>query len=132
MAANTTPIFPLTPRIGIAALTNGVATRANGAALGTAVLAAGANGTRIEEIRVKSETTLAASSVLIFIDNGTTSFLIDEFVVTVIVGSTTVASYAESRGYRNLILPAGFTLRANITVTPTTGACIVYALGGDY
>jgi hypothetical protein len=133
MAANTSPIFGLTPRIGIAALTTGVTTRANGAAVGTACLTAGTNGTKIEEITVKSETQPADSVVTIWIDNTTTAFIFDEFDIGApAAGSTTVAAYRETRYYRNLVLPNGWILRATVTVTPTTGAVLVFALGSDF
>lgn len=134
MAGNTSPIFGLLPRIGIAAVSTGVTTRANGATpIGTSVLAAGSNGTRIEEIVVKSETDLADSVVTIWLDNGTTVYLFDEFDVgDPAAGSTTVTAFRDSRCYRNLVLPSGWTLRATITVTPTTGAVIIIALGSDY
>lgn len=132
MAANTSPLFPLTPRImaGNVSVAN-----ANRDGTGTVVTlgTAGANGTRIEEVVLKATGQPAASNVILFLHDGANYFIWDEIVLgTPAAGSTTVASYRESRSYRNLVLPTGWSLRATITVALTTGVMVVEALGGDY
>lgn len=132
MPANTAPIFALTPVI----MKNTVST-ANTARDGTGTIAtigtAGANGTRIDEIRVKATGDPADSIVTIFLYDGATYFLFDEFDLNdPAAASTTVAGYSEPRYYQNLILPSGWSIRAAITVALTSGVINVFAFGGDY
>lgn len=132
MAANTSPIFGLTPVIW----KNTVST-ANTNRDGTGTIAtigsAGANGTRIEEIVVKATGDPADSVVTIFLYDGSTYFLYDEFDIgDPAAASTTVAGYREPRSYRNLVLPSGWSLRAAITVALTSGVINVFAFGSDY
>jgi len=125
----TSPIFGTTPALGVARLTTGVATR-DGSGTESTVLAAGASGTKIEKIVVKAETDLADSVVNIWINDGSTDFLFDEFDAgDPATASTTVSGYREVRYYRDFTLPTGFSLKATITVTPTTGGCNVFAMG---
>lgn len=132
MPANTAPIFGLTPVIW----KNTVST-ANTARDGTGTIAtigsAGTNGTRIDEVMVKATGDPAASVVTVFLHDGSTYFLFDEFNLgDPAAASTTVAGYRETRGYRNLVLPTGWSLRAAITVALTSGVINVFAFGADY
>lgn len=132
MAANTAPIFGLTPVIW----KNTVAT-ANTARDGTGTIAtigsAGANGTRIDEITIKATGDPADSVVTVFLFDGATYFLFDEFDIgDPAAASATVAGYREVRTYRNLVLPTGWSLRAAITVALTSGVINVFAHGADY
>lgn len=132
MAANTSPIFGLTPIIW-----KGTVSTANTARDGTGTIAtigsAGTNGSRIEEIVVKATENPADSVVTIFLHDGTNYYLFDEFDLgDPAAASNTVAGYREYRTYRNLVLPSGWSLRAAITVALTAGVINVFALGSDY
>lgn len=132
MAANTAPIFGLTPVIWKAAVSTANTARDGTGTIST-VGSAGSNGSRIEEIVVKATGDPADSVVTIFLHDGTNYFLWDEFDLgDPAAASNTVAGYRESRTYRNLVLPTGWSLRAAITVALTTGAINVFALGSDY
>lgn len=132
MAANTSPIFAITPVIW-----KGNVSAANTARDGTGTIVTigtgGTNGTRIEEIVVKATGDPADSVVTIFLHDGTNYFLWDEFDIgDPTAASATVPGYRESRTYRNLVVPSGWSIRAAITVALTAGVAVVFALGGDY
>ncbi len=132
MAANTAPIFVLTPNIGAASVSTANTARDGTGTIAT-IFTAGANGSRIEEIVIKATDNPADSTVVFFLYNGSTYYVFDEWDIgDPAAGSTTVATYRESRTYRNLLLPSGWSLRASITVALTAGVMMVTALGGDY
>jgi hypothetical protein len=131
MAANTAPIFPLTPIVGIGDTIATLTSRAKitGTTGLTAVTATSTNGLRIDAISVVLAATSAAACVLIFIYDGTTSFLFDEFVIpAVTVGNTTPAA-AITKYYPNLVLPPTYRLYAATTIAQNTD---VFAFGGSY
>lgn len=132
MSANTQPIFPLTPRIAIASVSTANTNRDGTGTIAT-ICSAAANGTRIEEIVVKATGDPADSVVTIFIYDGSSYWLFDEFDIgDPAAASTTVAGHRESRPYRNLVLPSGYSIRAAITVAPTSGVVNVECFGGDF
>lgn len=133
MPANTTPVFALTPAIGIATLTTptAVTSRANitGTTNLTLVDTAGTNGTRVSQIYIRAKGNTAAASVFIWIYNGTTSFLYDEFVVTAVTASNTAEAFNATKYYDNLVLPSGYSLYASTTIQQDYN---VIAFGGDF
>lgn len=65
MAANTTPIFVLTPNVGFARVT-AANTASDGSGSPTTVFTAGSNGSRLDRITVRnSQATAAASSAMV-------------------------------------------------------------------
>jgi hypothetical protein len=133
MAANTTPIFPLTPIVGIGTLTSATAITSRANITGTTGLvqltATSTNGTRVDAITVKGKGTTVASILSVWIYNGTTSFLYDEFDVTAITASTTVDSFVLIKTYNNLTLPPTYQLYISEQVQTDLN---VYAFGGQY
>ena len=133
MPANTSPIFPLAPIVGIATLTSATAITSRANITGTTGLVkltdTSTNGTRIDAITVKGKGTTVAICVDIWIYNGTTSFLFDEFDVTAISASTTVDSFTLSRTYSTLVLPPTYQLYISETVATDV---TVFAFGGTY
>lgn len=133
MAANTNPIFPLVQRIGLASLNAATALTTRTPIVGTAgltsLLAAGANGTRVDQITVKAQGTTVASNIFIWIYNGVTAFLYDEFDVAAVTAANTSDSFVLSKTYTNLILPSGYSLYVSETVQTNV---TVVASGGDY
>ena len=133
MPANTTPIFPLAPIVGTATLTSATAITSRANITGTTGLvqltATSTNGTRVDAITVKSKATSVASIISIWIYNGTTSFLYDEFDVTAITASTTVDSFTLTKTYNNLTLPPTYQLFISETVQTDVN---VFAFGGTY
>lgn len=133
MPINVTPIFPISPVIGVASLTSPspITTRANitGTTGLTVLTPVSTFGKRVDTIKVKCKGTSVATIVSIWIYNGTTSYLYDEFDVTVVTASTTVDSFSISRTYTDLVLPPTYQLYVSVTVAQDLN---VFANGGDY
>jgi hypothetical protein len=72
MAANTDPIFPLTPKASFATLT-AANTAKDGTGVTAQIVAAGANGAYVESIRCQPLGTNVASVLRIFLNNGGSS-----------------------------------------------------------
>jgi hypothetical protein len=133
------PAFAATVNNGVAVLgTNGVdGTNRDGSGTTTAapvtMFTAGSSGSKIEEIVVKAEVDPADCTIIFFLHDGSAFHIWDEWDIgNPAAGSTTVASYRESRTYENLVLKTGWTLRAIVTVTPTSGKIQCHAFGGDF
>lgn len=157
MPANTSPIFALTPNVGennallSTAMTNTKAfdgTEAAGTALGL-VYTAGANGSRLDYVRVKySSTNGAAASgttsatlVRLWLNNGSanTTATNNQFVGEIAIPAATVTALgtselAEYTKTFNISIPAGYKLYAGTTVAVggTNCALNIGAVGGDY
>ena len=149
MAANTAPIFPVAPIIGIASLAAVTACTTRGpiahASLGSSpcyavsLLLASTNGNRVDAITVRAistaiTATTAAQTVLIWASDGSTAFVVDEITVTAVAPSATVPAFYTTKNYTNLVLPPTWSLWASTTVTTTasTTALAVEAFGGTY
>lgn len=131
MAANTEPVFGKTPICKVVAVSTANTAR-DGTGTIVDVVTAGADGARIEEIVIKATGDPADSVVTIFIHNGTSYFLYDEFDLgDPAAASTTVEGYRTSRTYTNLVLESGEKLAAAITVALTSGVVNVWAHGAS-
>jgi len=147
MPANTTPIFPLTPKVSFGKV---LTANTNYDGTGTAgqkavIFTAGSNGARIDQIRARALGTNITTALRIFVNNGsdntvaTNNTLVQEATIsattasqvaalvdnllTVTVGADTVPAV--------LYLPAGYTIIASVGTTITSGIQVtVYA--GDY
>ena len=147
MAANINPIFPVTPYMVSANLSAVTACTTRAPTL-TANLAAAnivqltttsTNGRRVDRITVYASSTsmtapTASQLVGIWAWDGTTAYLVDEIVVSVVTPSTTVTAYSGSKTYDDFVMPAAFKLYVSTTVTTTaaTTALTVTLYGGDY
>jgi hypothetical protein len=133
MAANTSPIFPLAPVVGIATLTTATAITSRANITGTTGLVQltpeSTNGKRIDSIAVKGKATTVASNIFIWIYNGTTSFLFDEIDAPAVTAGNTTDSTLVQKTYLSLVLPPTYQLFISETVQTDVN---VFALGGDY
>ena len=133
MAANTSPIFPSSPVIGVASLTSATAVTSRANITGTTGLTSltpvSTNGKRIDAITVKGKATTVASNVFIWISDGTTSYLFDEIDVTAVTAANTTDSFVLTKTYTNLVLPPAYRLFVSETVQTDVN---VFAFGGDY
>jgi len=131
MAVNVQPIFPVAPKIGygdtIATLTSRA--KITGTTGLTQVTATSTNGLRVDAITVTLAATSSAACVLIFLYNGTTSFLFDEFVIAAVTASNTVPAYSQTKYYPNLVLGPNDQIYAATTIAQNTD---VFAFGGTY
>lgn len=132
MAAGTTPIFYDSVHNAAASVSTANTNRDGTGTIAT-IFTAGADGSGIDEIVVKSDGDPADCTIVFYLYDGTNYHVYDEWDIgNPAAGSSTVASYRESRTYRNLVLQSGWSLRASITVAPTSGVVQVHAFGGDY
>lgn len=72
MTANTQPIFPLTPKVSWATLTT-ANTAKDGTGTVATVFTAGADGSRIDQIKVRALGTNVATVMRFFVNNGSTN-----------------------------------------------------------
>lgn len=131
MTANTTPIFTLTPHIGMVAIATANTNRDGTGTIGT-VLTAAANGTRISRIQIKATVTTTAGTIRLYIYDGANYFLWREILTSAITVSATVAAFEyilELLAERALVLPSGYSLRAS---TEKAENYNIIAEGGDY
>lgn len=131
MAANTQPIVPNTPIIGIAGTiaTSTARTTVSGTGTNTAVTATSTNGLRVDAITVMCSATSAAASVTLWIYDGSSQYLFDEIPVAAITASNTIPAFSAVKYYTNLVLPPTYRLFAATTIAQNTN---VFAHGGSY
>lgn len=131
MAANTNPIFTLTPKISGSPISVANTGRDGTGTLGT-IISGSTNGTRISRVIVQASGSVSAGTVRLFVYDGSDNFLYKEIAVTSsgVSGSTPAFSYAlELFGERALVLPSGYSLKAS---TNNGENFYVIAEGGDY
>lgn len=122
------PSFAATPRIGNVSIATAEASYTAPTNFGTLITGA-STGTRIAEVVVKNAATSAAAVVRLFLHDGTTYYLFDEYTIAAATGSATVQQTRVSTQYNNLILPSSsWSLRVTTSVAQTTH---VTALGAD-
>jgi hypothetical protein len=122
------PSFAATPRIGNVSIATAEASYTSPTNFGTLITGA-STGTRIAEVVVKNAATSAAAIVRLFLYDGSTYYLFDEYTIAAATGSATVQQTRVSTSYNNLILPSSsWTLRVTTSVSQATH---VTALGAD-
>jgi len=132
MAANTTPIYPGLINKGKGKLTAANAAR-DGSGTVVTVFTAGANGSRVEIIRVKAIVTTTAGAWRFWAYDGTNAYAIGEIIVPAITVGAAVQSAEGLLDFTSpgnvLLLPSGWTIRA---ATNNAEAADVTVVGGDY
>lgn len=89
MAANTAPVFGLTPRLDTVNIGTANTSRTT-FATGSYFTVAGTNGTRVEGIAINALVTTTAGTVRIWVNDGSNDRLIDEVIVAAVtVGAST-------------------------------------------
>ncbi len=128
MAANTNPIFPLSPRCAGTTLTS-AATEKDGSTA-TSLLAAGENGTRLDKIVAKPIGTNVATVLRAFVCGTGMNTIVRE-------QSIAASSASEAEALAEYVItfdesiPSGATLKVAIG-TEVAGGIQVTAFGGDY
>lgn len=130
MAANTSPIFPLTPKTSPVTVVN-----ADGTTKKT-LITAGANGTKIDAIKILSDDTTTVTLSFYLTKSGT-DYLVGTVAVTAGTGVTPGTSPAEALEYLNdgyaLALEAGVIVKVAVAVSVTSGKTVtVVAHAGDF
>lgn len=136
MAANTTPIFPLTPVIGFGKLLT-----ANNVYDGTGtmvtLLTAGINGTRLDSVKVKQLGTNVSTVLRLFLNNGsdnnvaTNNTLLAELAIPSSSSSAYLALSENLTLPLDISIPSGYVLNACIGTTIASGIN-VNVFAGDY
>jgi hypothetical protein len=128
-----TPNFTGTPRVAAASVSTANTNR-DGTGTIVDVMTGATNGTKIQEVVIKSTGDPADSIVTLFLNDGTTNWLYDEIDLgNPAAGSATVTAYRTVVQYANLVLPSSsWKLRAAVTAGPTSGVLNVIATGGDF
>lgn len=137
MAANTSPIFPLTPNIGFVSITS-ANTALDGTGSPDTIFTAGTNGARVDEIRLSHLGTNVATVCRIFINNGSTtatatnnSLWREIAMAANSLSQTAVSVQGTVVPTNGLVLPAGYKLTATIGTAVSAGIKVL-ALGGNY
>ena len=130
-----TPAFAVTPRLerGVLSAATTDWTGATTTNIVDVIIGAATPGTKVDELVVQADGNPADSIVIIFVHNGTDYRPFDYFDLSdPAASSTTVPGFREARPYRNLLLPtASWKVAAAITVVPTSGNVVVWALGAN-
>jgi hypothetical protein len=133
MAANTSPLFALTPNSPYAEVTGTTTDKTGGTTTNLVTLVtAGSNGTKVTQIGCKCEGTSVAGTFLIFITNtsGTSPKLFDEMVISAITSSTTVTTFRQINSYSDLELASG--QKILVGVTTISANVLGWAQQGDF
>ena len=139
MAANTSPIFTLTPEIQWAdALTTANTTKDLTSGTIYSVFTGGTNGSYVQRIRFRTlGTNLAATVARIWINNGSTTntsannTLWDEISLPV----TTISETAAQANYElplNFALPPSYRIYVTLGTAPNAAGWDATIIGGDY
>jgi len=145
MPANTTPIFPLTPRCSWSGNIQTANTAKDGSGTVFTAFTAGANGSRIDQIKVRALGTNVATVLRFFINNGSTNAtptnntLIHEVTIAATTLSETSAlvdndiTIAKALAVAVPIphLPAGYKINCTVGTTIAAGVVVVVH-GGDF
>jgi len=128
MAASKEPSFASVPKAGQAQIATANAGRDGTGTVGT-VWTAGAEGSKIEQVTVQATGTTTTGMIRFFLHDGSVFRMFDEVPVTAVTPSATVTAYFAERTYENLVIPAGWSLRASTEKAETFN---VIAQGGDF
>jgi hypothetical protein len=126
---STTPNFATTIRTAAIALVAANAAR-DGTGTIVDVMAAGASGTRIDDLDISAKVTTTAGMVRLFLKNGTTYFFWREYQVPANTVSATNPAWAMSLSNLGLILASGWSLAASTEKAEAFNVLIKRA--GDY
>ena len=135
MPANTSPIFPLTPNVAWATVTT-ANTAKDGTGTVATVFTAGANGARVDYLKVRALGTNVATVIRVFVNNGgsnavaaNNSLILDQTIAATTNSET--AQLVDNLIQLDLSLPANY--KINVTIGTTVAAGLQFtAMGGDY
>lgn len=136
MPANTAPIFPLTPNVPVGKTLTTANTAKDGTGTVVTLFTAGANGGRVDYVKVRALGTNVATVIRLFINNGspTSTASNNSLFVDMTIAATTnseTAQLVDNIITLDLSLPAGYTITATIGTTVAAGLQCT-AVGGDY
>ena len=125
----TTAQYASTVRAAVAQISTANTSR-NGTGTIATVFTAGSSGSRIDDISIDATGTTTAGVVRLFINDGSTSYLWQEILVSAITPSTTIAVWSYTLLNQALLLPSGWSLRASTNNAETFNVFVTRA--GDF
>jgi hypothetical protein len=122
--------YAATPRTAVGQVTTANTNR-NGTGTIATIFTGGASGSRIDDISIVATGTTTAGVVRLFLNDGTTSYLWQEILVTAITPSTTVQVFSFTLLNQALILASSsWSLRASTNNSETFNILVTRA--GDF
>jgi len=136
MAVTALPIFAQTPVFTVGQTITTANTAKDGTGTVVLLYTAGANGSRVDAIKVRSTGTAVATVIRIFVNNGATAATAtnNSLYTEATIASTTlteVAAQTDNSITMNISLPATYRVYATIG-TSVAAPLQVSAVGGDY
>lgn len=130
MAANNIPLFVATPRVAGCVIATANANYDGTGTIGT-VITAGANGSRVDRVKIKCRAASAAALVRFFVYDGVSAyrFIHEEAVTAVGAPSATVSTFEQDVDL-NLFLPSGYSLVVATSVSQSTD--VTATIAGDF
>ena len=126
----TTAQYAATPRTAVGQVTTANTNR-NGTGTIATIFTGGSSGSRIDDITISATGTTTAGVVRLFLNDGTTSYLWQEILVTAITPSTTVQVFSFTLLNQALILASSsWSLRASTNNSETFNILVTRA--GDF
>ena len=136
MAVTALPIFAQTPVFTVGQTITTANTAKDGTGTVVLLYTAGANGSRVDAVKVRSTGTAVATVIRIFVNNGATNATAtnNSLYTEATIASTTlteVAAQTDNVITMNISLPATYRVYATIG-TSVAAPLQVSAVGGDY
>lgn len=135
MPANTSPIFPLTPKAEWCTLTTANTAKDGTGTVGTC-FTAGTNGARVDFLKVRALGTNVATVLRVFVNNGSDNTIAsnNSLILEATISATTlseVAMLADNLITLDISIPPGY--KINVTNGTAVAAGLqVTGFGGDY
>jgi len=135
MAANTTPVFPITPVVTVGKTLLTANTAKDGTGTVVTLYTAGANGSKLNGVQIAYTGTSVATVLRLFVNNGATPTTAtnNSLYQSITIPANTLSEVAAAVDINyplSLTLPANYTLLATIGTT-IAAAIAVTASGGD-
>jgi hypothetical protein len=108
MAANTQPKFPATQNVSWATVAAADTSLIAPTTAGVVAFTAGANGSRIDAVKIRALGTNAATVMRFFVNDGTGTTAADFALIYEVVLAATTVSQTAITGIETLILPANY------------------------
>ena len=122
--------YAATPRTAVGQVTTANTAR-NGTGTIATIFTGGSSGSRIDDISIVATGTTTAGVVRLFLNDGTTSYLLQEILVTAITPSTTVQVFSFQLLNQAIILASSsWSLRASTNNAETFNILVTRA--GDF
>lgn len=122
--------YAATPRTAVGQVTTANTNR-NGTGTIATIFTGGTSGSRIDDISIVATGTTTAGVVRLFLNDGTTSYLLQEILVTAITPSTTVQVFSSQLLNQAIILASSsWSLRASTNNAETFNILVTRA--GDF